>query len=146
MTTKVDDQAGDQAAAAPGAARLAISRVLAAMIVVTLVLDAVLTLSLEVLYLPFYLGATALPIAAVLAGVVNVLLVVGMQSVTQRAAALAFPLAAWAFGFLVCASVGPGGDVLLVSDWRAALLLFCGLLPPLAYIYIRMNIRAFGPR
>ncbi|MEV6324856.1 hypothetical protein AB0M45_27280 [Nocardia sp. NPDC051787] len=142
MTTKVDDHAP----AASGAARFAVGRVLAQVIFVLLVLDALLTLSVEVLYLPTYLGSTALPIAAVLAGVVNVLLVAGVRSVTQRASAMALPLAAWALGFLVCASLGPGGDILLVTDWRTALLLFCGLLPPLAYIYFQMNAHVFRPR
>ncbi|WP_330228655.1 hypothetical protein OHA40_21335 [Nocardia sp. NBC_00508] len=142
MTTTVDGHA----AVATSAARLAIGRALAPVILVLLVLDALLTLSLEVLYLPTYLGTIAFPVAAVLAGVVNVLLVAGARSVTQRTAAVGLPLAAWAFGFLICASLGPGGDVLLGSDARTALLLFCGLLPPLAYIYFQMNVRAFRPR
>ncbi|WP_084496958.1 hypothetical protein [Nocardia amamiensis] len=142
MTTQVDDQAP----AASGATRLAVGRVLAQVILAVLVLDALLTLSIEVLYLPTYLGSTAFPIAAALAGAVNVLLVAGVRSVTQRTSAMALPLAAWAFGFLICASVGPGGDILLASDGRTALLLFCGLLPPLAYIYFQMNAGVVRPR
>ncbi|PXX68807.1 hypothetical protein DFR70_102493 [Nocardia tenerifensis] len=119
---------------------------LAPLILAILVIDAFLTLAIEVLYLPAYLGATAFPLAGVLAGLVNVLLVLGVRAVSTRAAAMFLPLAAWAFGFLVCASTGPGGDIMLASDWRTVLLLFCGLVPPLVYIYIRVNSGLFSRR
>ncbi|MBF6169029.1 hypothetical protein IU486_30445 [Streptomyces gardneri] len=140
MTTKVDDQAGDRAPAA-SAARFPFGAVLGSVIIVLLILDALITLALEVLYLPTYLGSLAFPVSVVVAGVVNVLLVAGVGSVSSRPAVLGLPLVAWVFGFLVCASTGPGGDILLGSDWRTALLLFSGLLPALAYIYISANAR-----
>ncbi|MET9290062.1 hypothetical protein [Nocardia beijingensis] len=145
MTTTVDDPAGDRAPVASGATRLTVG-ILGPAILVVLTVDALLTLALEVLYLPTYLGSVAFPVSAMVAGVVNVLLVMGARSVTRRPALLGLPLVAWAFGFLVCASAGPGGDILLGSDWRTALLLFAGLLPPLAYLYIQANARVFGRR
>ncbi|MGQ4616410.1 hypothetical protein [Nocardia sp. R7R-8] len=145
MTTKIDDHAGDRAPAASGAAPLPVG-FLGSLILVILIVDALITLALEVLYLPIYLGSVAFPISAAVAGVVNVLLVAGARAVTRRPAILGLPVAAWTFGFLVCASAGPGGDILLGSDWRTALLLFAGLLPPLAYIYIQLNARVFGRR
>ncbi|WP_039800597.1 hypothetical protein [Nocardia araoensis] len=145
MTTQIDDHAGDRAPVASGATRVPVG-LLGSMILVILTVDALLTLALEVLYLPTYLGSVAFPISAAVAGVVNVLLVAGARSVTRRPAILGLPVVAWTFGFLVCASAGPGGDVLLGSDWRTALLLFAGLLPPLAYIYIQVNPRVFRHR
>ncbi|WP_159848304.1 hypothetical protein [Nocardia sp. CY41] len=145
MTTKIDDHAGDRAPVAAGATTRPMG-VVGVAILVLLVLNALLTLALEVLYLPIYLGSVAFPVSAVVAGVVNVLLVAGARSISRRPAVLGLPLVAWAFGFLVCASAGPGGDVLLGSDWRTALLLFAGLLPPLAYLYIQANASVFGRR
>lgn len=119
---------------------------LAPLILAILVIDAFLTLALEVLYLPTYFGSTAFPLSGVLAGVVNILLVLGVRAVSPRVAAMFLPLAAWTFGFLICASTGPGGDIMLASDWRTVLLLFCGLVPPLVFIYIRVNAGLFSRR
>ncbi|MEU4342170.1 hypothetical protein AB0H00_13040 [Nocardia sp. NPDC023852] len=141
MTTKVDDYAGDSAAVESGAGR--ILDALAPVVLVLLVLNGLITLFLEVLYLPTYLGAIAFPLSGVLAGGVNLLLVLGARSVSPRTAAMFLPLLAWTLGFLICASTGPGGDIMLGSDWRTVLLLFCGLVPPLAYIYFRMNSGLF---
>ncbi len=119
---------------------------LAPLTLAVLVLDAVITLALEVLYLPFYFGSTAFPLSGVLAGAVNVALVLGARAVSPRTAAMFLPLAAWTFGFLLCASTGPGGDIMLASDWRTVLLLFCGLVPPLVFIYVRVNSGLFSKR
>ncbi|WP_084655013.1 hypothetical protein [Nocardia altamirensis] len=133
MRATIDDQATviAKAQTSPGP--------LGTVILVVLVLDAFITLALEVMYLPTYVGSISVPLAGVLAGVVNVLLVMGVRSVSQRVAAMFLPLAAWTFGFLVCATTGPGGDIMLASDWRTLLLLFCGLVPPLVYLYLRLN-------
>ncbi|MFI9410875.1 hypothetical protein [Nocardia gamkensis] len=142
MTTKLDDHAGDRAPVAAADARRPMG-VVGSVILLLLVLNALLTLALEALYLPTYLGSVAFPASAVVAGVVNVALVAGARSVTRRPAVLGLPVVAWAFGFLVCASAGPGGDILLGSDWRTALLLFGGLLPPLGYLYVQANASLF---
>ncbi|WP_433711507.1 hypothetical protein ACQP2U_35495 [Nocardia sp. CA-084685] len=113
-------------------------------IIAVLTLDALITLALEVLYLPTYINTVAFPLSAVLAGVINVLLVMGVGSITQRVSAMMLPIAAWTLGFLTCSVTGPGGDIMLGSDWRTLLLLFCGLVPPLLYIYIRSNAGLFS--
>ncbi|MFI6366356.1 hypothetical protein ACIBG0_26810 [Nocardia sp. NPDC050630] len=113
-------------------------------IIAVLILDALITLALEVLYLPTYINTVAFPLSAVLAGVINVLLVMGVRSITQRVSAMMLPIAAWTLGFLTCSVTGPGGDIMLGSDWRTLLLLFCGLVPPLLYIYIRSNAGLFS--
>ncbi|QIS06025.1 hypothetical protein F5X71_30275 [Nocardia brasiliensis] len=141
MRPAIDDHA---AVAPPVRSSDTVAALLPPIILVALVLDAFITLVLEVLYLPTYLGATAFPVTGVLAGLVNVLLVLGARSVSSRTSAMFLPLAAWTFGFLVCASAGPGGDIMLSSDWRTVLLLFCGLVPPLILIYFRVNAGLFA--
>ncbi|MFB7722606.1 MULTISPECIES: hypothetical protein [unclassified Nocardia] len=131
-----------------------------------LTVDALITLVLEVLYLPIYVGhanapmsepvlaaaaplaststtagAIPLPITALLAGVVNVLLVMGMSVVSRRIPVMIIPLTVWTLGFLVCASSGPGGDALLISDWPTMALLLCGLVPPGLYLYWKATSR-----
>ncbi|WP_225725099.1 MULTISPECIES: hypothetical protein [unclassified Nocardia] len=130
--TALDDRAGRPSA------------VLGPVIVALLVLDGLITLVLEVLFLPSYIGGVAMPITGVLAGVVNVLLVLGVRTVTHRVGVMLLPLGAWVIGFLACASSGPGGSVMLLSDWRTLLLVFCGLVPPLLFIYFRMNATVFS--
>ncbi|WP_280348981.1 hypothetical protein [Nocardia neocaledoniensis] len=110
-----------------------------ALIVTALCVDALLTLAVEVLFLPLYVGAVAVPVAALLAAPINVALVYGMESVTDRIGFTFAPIVVWVFGFLVCSSRGPGGDVMLASDGRTLLLLACGVLAPMAYLYFRAN-------
>ncbi|UGT64254.1 hypothetical protein [Nocardia asteroides] len=107
---------------------------LAPIILVVLAVDALLTLVLEVLYLPTYLGAVAFPLSALIAGAVNVGLVYAAGTVSDRAGLRLLPLLVWTLGFLICATSGPGGDVLLGSNWQTLLLLFCGLIPPMIYV------------
>lgn len=113
--------------------------VITALIVTLLFVDALITLAVEVLFLPLYVGAVALPVAALLAAPINVALVYGMESVTDRVGFTFAPIVVWVFGFLVCSSRGPGGDVMLASDGRTLLLLACGVLAPMAYLYYRAN-------
>ncbi|WP_280233264.1 hypothetical protein [Nocardia cyriacigeorgica] len=140
MTATVDDQAGKPA---PSRSGLLLSRpvhaALGALIMIALIVAAVITLVLEVLYLPLYLGSVAFPIAAPLAGAVNVLLVLGARTVSTRPIVMLTPIVAWTIAFLAAASAGPGGDVLLGDDARTLLLLLCGLAPPLVYVYTRVN-------
>ncbi|MFC4375447.1 hypothetical protein ACFO5K_15200 [Nocardia halotolerans] len=112
---------------------------IAGLVVVALLVDALLSLAVEVLFLPLYLGAIPFPVVALLAAPVNVALVYGMETVTDRIGFAFAPIVVWVFGFLVCSSRGPGGDVLLVSDGRTLLLLACGVLAPLGYLYYRSN-------
>ncbi|MEC3916726.1 hypothetical protein [Nocardia sp. CDC160] len=134
-----------------------------AVIVGLLLIDTVITLGLEVLFLPIYAGhahlpevspvmaagslasgttsgAIALPFTALAAAVINVLLVMGMGVVTQRIPVMASPLLLWAVGFLVCAGFSPW-SALLMGDWPTMLLLICGLLPAGMYLYYRATVR-----
>lgn len=138
MTAAVDDPTGDTA---PSRSNNNVSRYLTAalgvLIIVVLMFDAVLTLAIEVLYLPLYIGAVPIPVSALLAGVINVALVRAARVVSPSPAVLFLPLAAWTLGFLVAASTGPGGDVPLTSDIRTLLLFLFGLVPPLIYLYVQ---------
>ncbi|WP_054816333.1 hypothetical protein [Nocardia arizonensis] len=131
-------------------------------VMVLIVFSGLFTLVFEVLYLPIYLGsgtlpapepevvaapaglaaslhdgAVAFPITALLAAVLNVLLVAAMRTLTDRPGVALLPVAAWLFGFLASSVSGPGGDIMLLSDWPTLALLLCGLVPPLFYAYTR---------
>ncbi|MFC9996695.1 hypothetical protein [Nocardia sp. NPDC127526] len=129
-----------------------------------LVLDALVTLVLEVLFLPIYAGhanvpqaqpllaeaaplaanltagAIPVPLTALAAAVVNVLLVAGMASVSNNLGLIVTPLTVWTLGYLYLAMfAGPGNDVVLIQDWPSMLLLVCGLFPAGFYLYWKVN-------
>ncbi|MFC8044250.1 hypothetical protein [Nocardia sp. NPDC057353] len=114
-------------------------------ILVVLTVDAVITLLLEVLYLPTYLGSVAFPISALVAGAVNTALVYAASTVSDRTVLQLLPLIVWTLGFLVCATTGPGGDMLLGSTWQTLLLLLCGLVAPLVFLSRRGPVSARLP-
>ncbi|WP_227980150.1 hypothetical protein [Nocardia spumae] len=124
----------------PGGPRYAWS-VVGGLLAAVLVFDGLLSVVLEVLYLPLYLGATPFPIAALVAAVVNVLLIMGMRVVVSRPAAMSLPVMAWLFGFLICSTTGPGGDVLLTDSWTSPLLLACGIVPVGLYLFWQSFLR-----
>lgn len=97
-------------------------------ILALLVFDGILTAVLAVLFLPVRLGTVPFPVSVLVAGVVNVLLVLGARTVTDRTSRMALPVIGWFVGIVLCMS-GPGGDGLLLADWRTLLLLVCGLVP-----------------
>ncbi|MGV9414424.1 hypothetical protein ACWDOP_31365 [Nocardia sp. NPDC003693] len=134
-----------------------------------LVLDALITLVLEVLFLPLYVGqgtlptaapgmgeaaapiasgvstgAIALPLSALAAAVINVLLVHGMGTVSPSFAAMSLPLSAWTVGFALMIFSGPGGDIMLLQDWPTLALLVGGLLPAGLYLYWRATAHYAG--
>ncbi|WP_072805530.1 hypothetical protein [Rhodococcoides yunnanense] len=95
-----------------------------------LVFDGFLCGILSVLFLPAYLGPVPFPASALIAGAANVALLFAARKVAVRPAAIASPLIGWGAGILLCMFGGPGGDVLLLADWRTALLLIGGAVPP----------------
>ncbi|NNH69844.1 hypothetical protein HLB23_08190 [Nocardia uniformis] len=137
-------------------------------IAAVLVLDGVVTLLLEALFLPIYLGradvpespallaqaqplaatltagAVPFPITVLIAAVVNVLLVKGMSTVTDRIGMMALPLTAWTVTYMLCTLGGPGGDVLFMNDWPTLALLVGGLLPAGLYLYYLANLSPAG--
>lgn len=99
-----------------------------------LVFNGFLCAILSVLFLPAYLGAVPFPVSILGAAIVNLLLVVAARSLVPRASSAVLPLAAWAFGFLLCMFGGPGGDVFLLADIRTLLLLVGAIAPAAVYL------------
>ncbi|MFC7448559.1 hypothetical protein [Rhodococcus daqingensis] len=99
------------------------------MILGLLIFDGALTAVLAVLFLPTYLGSVAFPISALVAGAVNVLLVLGARTVTDRVSRAALPLVGWFLGFVLCMVGGPGGDSLLLASPLTLLLLGFAVVP-----------------
>ncbi|RSM86983.1 hypothetical protein DMH04_12105 [Kibdelosporangium aridum] len=100
-----------------------------------LLLSLALTL-IELLYLPLrfdgallpMVGGLPFPISAVVAAVTLPWLIKRARRISPRLLVAGSPLWIWLLGVLVAAFPGPGGDVVLIGDWRALLLLGCGAL------------------
>ena len=101
-----------------------------------LLVDAVLLALLELFFLPVRLDGVflpkmndfPLPITAVLAAVTTPLLVSSTAKLVRPGLSW-IPLVVWVLVVMVVGLAGPGGDVVLVQDWRALLLLAGGALP-----------------
>ncbi|KAA9162387.1 hypothetical protein FPZ12_012225 [Amycolatopsis acidicola] len=101
-----------------------------------LLLDTVLLATLELFFLPLRLdgtllpnlGAVPVPVTVVVAIVTTPLLVLQAGKLGWRRAAIA-PLVLWVLTIVVLGLMGPGGDLVLVQDWRALLLIAGGALP-----------------
>ncbi|PRX49034.1 hypothetical protein B0I33_10367 [Prauserella shujinwangii] len=101
-----------------------------------LTVDAVLLAVLELLFLPLRLdghvlpraGDVMLPLSVLLALVTTPLLVTTAARLVRSRLALV-PLLGWLGTLLVMSILGPGGDLLLVGDWRTLALLLGGALP-----------------
>jgi len=92
---------------------------------------------LELLYLPLRFDGTFLPmlwggfpfpVTALVALVTMPLLVSRAGRLSPKLSVAGAPLGVWLVCVLVSALPGPGGDIVLVPDWRALLLLGCGAL------------------
>ncbi|GAA0215073.1 hypothetical protein GCM10010492_11070 [Saccharothrix mutabilis subsp. mutabilis] len=92
---------------------------------------------LELFFLPLRLDGTLLPkvadypfpVAVLVAIITTPLLVMGAASYARRPLAAAAPLLVWLVTLLVLGVFGPGGDAMLVNDWRTLLLFAGGMLP-----------------
>ncbi|MGH3515972.1 MAG: hypothetical protein ACRDQ7_00835 [Haloechinothrix sp.] len=106
-----------------------------------LLLDAVLLAVLEVFFLPLRfdglllpdLGAVQAPIVLLIAAVTTPWLVSQTARWSARMGGprglAAAPLVLWLLTVIVVGFMGPGGDRVLVADWRSLALLVCGLVP-----------------
>ncbi|MBM7366827.1 hypothetical protein [Gordonia hydrophobica] len=86
-------------------------------------------------FLGIYVGGVPLPVTAVIAGAVNVVLYVLAASLTASAWQFA-PLGAWTL-VTVLAMLPLFGNGSLIGDWRLLLLLACGLGIPAYYASTR---------
>lgn len=103
---------------------------------VLLLLDVVLLALIELFFLPLRLDGSLLPDAGGFPVPVTILVALATTPwlVSQTAKMFGarkalFPLLLWVLTLLVVAIAGPGGDQILVMDWRAFLLLAAGAFP-----------------
>jgi hypothetical protein len=105
---------------------------------VVLMVDAVVLAVVELLFvplrfdgflLPHILGGVPLPLSALVAALTTPWLVSVAGRLSPSLPVAAAPLAAWIVAIAVFGMFGPGGDLVLVADWRALLLFSCGALP-----------------
>lgn len=108
------------------------------LILAVLVVDAAVLAVLELLYLPLRfdgyllpdaLGGIPVPASAVVAAVTTPLLVSVAGKLSPKLLVAAAPLLAWIIVVGVFGMFGPGGDLVLIADWRSLLLFACGALP-----------------
>jgi hypothetical protein len=101
-----------------------------------LIADTVLLALLELFFLPLRLdgmvlpklGDFPMPITVVLAAVTTPLLVLWTGKLVRPGLSW-IPLVVWVLVIMVMGLTGPGGDLVLLQDWRALLLLAGGALP-----------------
>lgn len=103
--------------------------------VAALTFDGFLCAVVGALFLPLYAGSTPFPISALAAGALNVVLVRAAMAVSGSIGQGSLPLVGFFLGLVLCALGGPGGDVILLADWRAALFLVAGVAPPALVLY-----------
>lgn len=94
-----------------------------------LVFDAVLLAMMELLYLPLRVSGWPVPVSILVAIVTTAWLIRAAAELVGGGLAASAPLVAWVATVLVFGTAGPGGDVLLPSDWRSLLLLAGGMFP-----------------
>jgi hypothetical protein len=101
-----------------------------------LLLDAFLLAVLELFFLPLRLdglllpdlGGFPVPLTVLVAAATTPLLVARTGQLVRPGLSV-LPLVVWVLTLLVVGLFGPGGDVVLVQDWRSVALLACGALP-----------------
>jgi hypothetical protein len=107
-------------------------------VLAVLVVDAVVLAVVELLFmplrldgflLPYALGGLPLPLTALVAALTTPWLVKVAGTLSPRLLIAGAPLFAWILAVAVFGMFGPGGDVVLVDDWRSLLLFACGALP-----------------
>lgn len=102
-----------------------------------LAVDAALLAVLELFYLPLRLDGLILPrlddlplpLTALVAAVTTPLLVMQAAKLTSSRRLGAVPLVVWLLMLLVLGVQGPGGDAVLLTDWRSLVLLAGGAFP-----------------
>jgi hypothetical protein len=108
------------------------------LILAVLVVDAAVLAVLELLFLPLRfdgyllpeaLGGLPVPASAVVAALTTPWLVSVAGRLTSKLLVAAAPLITWILVVAVFGMFGPGGDLVLISDWRSLLLFACGALP-----------------
>lgn len=93
-----------------------------------LVVDTVLLAVLELFFLPLRIGVVPLPVTVVV-GAVTTPWLVSTTAKLVRPGLSWVPLAVWVVVVFGLGLLGPGGDLVLIQDWRALVLLGASALP-----------------
>jgi hypothetical protein len=93
-----------------------------------LALDTVVLAVLELFFLPLRIGVVPLPLMVVV-GAVTTPWLVSTTAKLVRPGLSWVPLAVWVVVVFGVGLLGPGGDLVLIQDWRALVLLGASALP-----------------
>ena len=93
-----------------------------------LVVDTVLFAVLELFFLPLRIGVVPVPVT-ILVGAVTTPWLVWTTGKLVRPGLSWVPLAVWVLVVFGVGLLGPGGDLVLIQDWRALVLLGASALP-----------------
>jgi hypothetical protein len=121
-------------------------------LVAVLMLDAVVLAVVELFFLPLAfdgyllpnLGGLPFPLMPAVAAVTTPWLVATAGRLSPRLLVAVAPLLAWIVTIAWFGMFGPGGDLLLLADWRSLLLFACGALPS-AVVVGRVLAATVGP-
>lgn len=102
----------------------------------------------ELMFLPLRMDGAILPLVANLPVPASALLALATMPWLSRAATdlssrgliCASPLLVWLLVIGVFGLAGPGGDVVLIPDWRTLLLLACGAFPAAVVLGSRVGL------
>jgi hypothetical protein len=102
-----------------------------------LLVDAAVLAVLELVFLPLRfdgyllpdLGGFPFPVTVLVAALTTPWLVSLAGRLSPRLGVAVSPFVVWLLVLGVIGLAGPGGDVVLIEDWRSLLLLACGALP-----------------
>jgi hypothetical protein len=100
----------------------------AGLTVAVLTVNAAVLAMLELFYLTLAVGSVPLPVSA-LAALVSTPWLVRRAGEAGGPGAAALPLVAWTVTIAVLGLAGPGGEVLLLSDWPSLALVVAGMVP-----------------
>ena len=98
------------------------------LLLLLLAFDTVLLAVLELFFLPLRIGVVPLPVTAVV-GAVTTPWLVSTTAKLVRPGLSWVPLAVWVVVVFGLGLLGPGGDLVLIQDWRALVLLGASALP-----------------
>jgi len=98
------------------------------LLLVLLVFDTVLLAVLELFFLPLRIGVVPLPVTVVVGAVTKPWLVSTTAKLVRPGLSWV-PLAGWVVVVFGLGLLGPGGDLVLIQDWRALVLLGASALP-----------------
>jgi hypothetical protein len=114
-------------------------------VLILLAVDGALCAIASALLLPFRVGGVAMPVAAVMAGLVNLALVWAASYWTSSNSMAAIPLWTWLGTVAVLTLGGPGGDIVFggtgVLAYSAVLLILFGASPAAFWLWVRSQRR-----